>query len=159
MAISATTAGYTNTGHDIHMTLVQANGGIVNLENIMQFDARQETVDVTRVRLDNRVLVADLPRNWVGTITYDRASAAADAAIAQIEQNWFSGQDYALGSMTINVASAKEASSITFLDVTLRQEDSGTWRGDDATSCRLTFRAARRSVNGVGVGTNVLNQG
>jgi hypothetical protein len=159
MAITPTTAGYTNTGHDIHLTLVKSNGGIVTFENIMQFDAKQETQDITRVRLDNRVLVADLPKLWTGTITYDRATADTDGAIAEIEQNWFAGLDYALGTMTISVASALENSTITFLDVSLKQDDSGTWRGDDATTCRLSFRAARRVVNGVGAGTNVLNQG
>ena len=156
MAITPTTAGYTNTGHDIHLTVVQADGATVDFENIMQFDAKQETQDITRVRLDNRVLVADLPKLWTGTIQYDRATADTDTAVANIEQNWFSGQDYALGTMVITVTSAKETSTITFLDVSLKQDDSGTWRGDDATTCRLSFRAARRVVNGIGAGTNML---
>lgn len=162
MAINATTAGYTNTGHDIHLTMVTSNGEVVEFENIMQFDARQETQDVTRVRLDNRVLVADLPRNWSGTIQFDRADAAADTAIAAIEGDWFAGQDYQLGTMIVNVVSKLEGTTvITFYDVSVRFEDAGTWRGDDATQCRMAFRASRRVVNGIGSNSisNALNLG
>jgi uncharacterized protein YhdP len=157
MGINATTAGFTNTGHDLHIALVNADGTTIALENVMQFDAKQETQDVTRVRLDNRVLVADLPKLWSGTITYDRGRGNVDNGIAEIEQSWFSGKDYALGRLEISVSSSSGAGGVTniaFLDVSLKQTDSGTWRGDDATSCRLEFRAARRSVNGVGVGNN-----
>jgi hypothetical protein len=59
----------------------------------------------------------------------------------------------------LTVVSKLDTTTITFLDVSLKQSDSGTWRGDDATSARIDFRAARRVVNGVGAGVNVLNQG
>ena len=160
MAINATTAGYTNTGHDLHVTIVQADGSTINIENVMQFDAKQETQDITRVRLDNRVLVADLPKIWSGTIMFDRASAAADTGVANIENAWFSGQDYVLGSFAVNVASANENTTITFWDASLKFDDSGTWKGDDVTTARLSFRAARRQVSGAAFNdTNALNQG
>ena len=161
MAINATTAGYTNTGHDIHVTVVTSDGVPITIPNVMQFDARQETQDITRTRLDNRVLPADLPKLWTGTIQFDRANADVDTGIATIEDNWFGGKDYQLGTMTVNVASANETTAIIFYDVSLKMDDSGTWRGDDVTTCRLSFRASRRTVNGVGSGSisNALNLG
>jgi len=164
MGISATTAGYTNTGHDIQLVLVDQQGVKINLENVMQFDSRQETANLKRVRLDNRVLVARLPQSWTGTITYDRGSGSIDEAIAKIEDNWFQGNDLQLGSLELTIApkvpapGAPAALKIRFVDVTVSQEDAGQWRGDDATSCRLTFEAARRAVGGLGNFNATLNE-
>jgi hypothetical protein len=146
MAINATYAGFTNTGHDLTVTLVQADGVTVNIENIMQFDSRQETQDITRVRLDNTVLVADLPKLWTGTIQFDRKDANVDTSVGNIEQTWFSGKDYVLGSIKITISNSQESTTITYFDASVRFEDAGTWKGDDATTCRLAFRAGRRIV-------------
>ena len=148
MAISATTAGFTNTGHDITMTLVGPGGQAITPVNVMQFDSRQETQDITRVRLDNSVLVADLPKIWTGTVQFDRGDTEVDTAVASIEENWFGGQDYVLGSIALTISSTTGTGNaqVTFQDASFRLDDAGTWRGDDATTCRLSFRAARRQV-------------
>lgn len=146
MAISPTHAGFTNTGHDLAVTVVGPEGTAVTLTNVMQFDSRQETADITRVRLDNSVLVADLPKLWTGTITFERGNLDVDDAVNTIEENWFAGQDYILGTVTISVANTQEHSTITFYDASIRFEDAGSWKGDDTVTCRLSFRAGRRIV-------------
>lgn len=146
MAISPTYAGYTNTGHDIHLTVVQADGTTIVVDNVMQFESKQETQDITRTRLDNTVLPADLPKLWTGTIQFDRKNANVDAGVAAIEEAWFGGLDYVLGSIQIVVSNAQENTTIRYMDASLRFEDAGTWKGDDVTTCRLSFRAGRRLV-------------
>lgn len=137
--------GDNNTGKDIVITLTGDNGVAVPLYNVMEFEYRQEVTEITRVRLDNSVLAVDLPKFWQGSISFDRGSAAADQAISAIEQQWITGGDFTLGTLTATISGAGE-DTITFNDVTVRLDEGGRWKGDDVVPAKITFRAATRNA-------------
>lgn len=142
MAIVATVGGFTNIGHDLQLTLTGNDGIAITIPNMMSFEWREMTTDITHMRMNGKTLVADLPRCWEGTIEFHRANGAVEAAFSQIQQQWFTGQDFLLGTMTCTV-SGTGGGSFTFNDVSTRLEDGGRWRGDEVTICRVAFRAAQ----------------
>lgn len=141
MAIDSKVSGYTNVGHDLTFTITGPDGVAVTIDNVMSFEYKQMTADITHMRMDGTTLVADLPKLWEGTIEFQRRDATVEAAMRTIQDDWLANQDYVLGTLTIHVASAKEAASYTFNDVSVKLEDT-RWKGDDAVTSRLAFRAS-----------------
>lgn len=144
MAIDSSVSGYTNIGHDLTLTLTGPDGVAIVIPNLMSFEHRQVTADITHMRMDGTTLVADLPKLWEGTIEFQRRDGGVDDSFQQIQDLWLANQDYVLGTLVIHVASAKENRSFTFLDTSVRLEDGGTWRGDEVTRVRIAFRAGRK---------------
>lgn len=145
MAIDSKTSGYTNVGHDLTFTLTGPDGVAVTVDNVMSFDYRQITADITHMRMNGTTLVADLPKAWEGTVEFQRQDATVETAMRTIQDDWLANQDYILGTLTIHVASVKENASYTFNDVSVKLEDT-RWKGDDATTSKLQFRAATFSA-------------
>lgn len=161
MAISPTYAGYTNTGHDISVVVTMPGGQAVTIFNVTEFTSQQEVTEIRKPRLDNSVAIANLPKLWHGTISFDRADDTEDLMFAALDDNWYSGADYQNGQIAIYIATkgngnSGESSTIIFHDVAFRFEDVGTWRSDELTTCRISFDAGRRVVNGIG-GARVSN--
>lgn len=142
MAILSTVSGYTNIGHDIQVVMTGQDGVAITLVNVMSFDWKQETQDITHMRMNGTTLVADLPKTFSGTIELQRGNDALENEFSQIWQDWITQVDYQLGTLVCTVTSSVGGGSFTFLDVSLRLDDGGTWRGDDVTRQRISFRAA-----------------
>ena len=54
-------------------TTVKSDGSVFTLTNIMSFECRkEETQDITHMRLNGTTLVADLPKTFSGTIELQR---------------------------------------------------------------------------------------
>lgn len=141
MAIDSTASGYTNVGRDITLSIIGPDSVVIVVDNVMSFDYRQITADITHMRMNGSTLVADLPKLWEGTVEFQRRDATVETAIRAIQDQWLGNQDYILGTLAITVASQKENATYTFHDVSVKLEDT-RWKGDDATTSKLQFRAS-----------------
>ena len=61
-----------------------------------------------------------------------------EGAVRRLDNN---NAEFQTGTLVFTVA-GQAANTVTFLDVSLKVEDGGTWKGDDVTRQRIGFRAA-----------------
>lgn len=142
MGIASTVAGFTNIGHDLQATITGTDGVSVLVPNVMSFEWREMTTDITHMHLNGRTIIADIPRNYEGSIEFHRKDDTVEGMFADMQQDWFDKADYELGTIKCTV-NGKFPGHFTFLDCSYRLEEGGRWRGDEVTICRIAFRAAQ----------------
>lgn len=159
MPVITTTAGRANIGRDIQINLIggaggnatttgAGNGRVTTINNIVSFSYRQETIDIMRTTITSATIVADIPRLWSGTIEFIRAGDDVDTLIDDIENDWFTTGIYTNGHMEVTVTDPGGGNyQMRFLDVALKMEEGGTYKGDDLVNVRLGWRAAQRIGN------------
>ena len=150
MAIITTNAGYGNIGRDLTIGLTKNDGVTYNIGQVISVTARAVTLDITKTLLNASTILADLPRYWEGTIEFVRGDANVDNAVWDVEEAWLTpgAADFTLGTMVWTIADPLGVGPVqlTFSDVSFKFEDSGVWKADDVTVCKLAFRAGRRQV-------------
>lgn len=158
MSIITSTAGQVNTGRDIQISLVSGQGteavgqfggsGIVTvINNITQFEYKQDTIDIMKTKLDATTILADLPRFWSGSIEFVRADSNIDTLFDKIEQAWYTGGAFLLGHMLVTITNPVSGNTImTFKDVSVKLEDGGSFKAEDLVTTRITWRAAQRTM-------------
>jgi hypothetical protein len=149
MIITAT-AGNAGIGRDITIGVTNNDGVTYTINGITEIEYRAVTLDITRTLINASTIIADLPRMWEGSITFVRSDSAVDQATWNVETAWLTQgpADFTLGNMVVNIRSPAGFgnATLTFQDVSFRLEDGGTWKADDVTICKLSFRAGRRQV-------------
>jgi hypothetical protein len=156
MPIITTTAGRVNSGRDIQINLVGGAGGdavtpqtgaglVTTITNITQFEYKQDTIDILKTKIDSTTILADLPRTWSGSVEFVRADDNIDVLINNIERAWYVAGVYQNGQMDVTITDPGAGNyNMRFLDVSLKLEDGGTYKGDDLVTVRLAWRAAQR---------------
>jgi hypothetical protein len=151
MAIITTNAGSGNIGRDLIIGVTSNDGTTYTINQIVSVNYRAVTLDITKTLLNASTILADLPRFWEGTIEFVRGDSQVDQATWAVENAWLTQgpADFTLGSMVISITSPSGAglATLTFTDVSFRLEDAGTWKADDVTIGKLSFRAGRRQVS------------
>jgi hypothetical protein len=144
MAINET-QGRFNTGRDCTIVLIHPAVGQVQLDNVTNFEAKQETATLKIDRLDGVQLNAELPKGWTGSMEVARGSNSLDMLMSRIEALWLDTGSYGVGTMFqyINEADGS-TTTFSFDNVAIKLDDAGSWKSDSAVTQKLTFHANRR---------------
>lgn len=144
MAGIQNTQGRFNTGRDVTLVVIGPFGE-VQLDNLTDFDCRQETANIKVDRLDGVQLTAELPKGWTGSFGMERASSAIDDLFAKMEQAWIASGSFTVSQIFQYVAEADgSTSTFRFDNVSMRLDDAGAWKGDASVKVKVSFHANRR---------------
>jgi hypothetical protein len=133
-----------SVGIDVYIILTDQNG-FVNTCRIKAFNAKQKTSDKETIALDgiNRHVV--IPIGWEGDIEMERTSSLVDDYIANLENNYYLGQNIPTATITETITEADASvTQYQYVGVVLRYQDAGMWKGDDLVTLKLNFSSQQR---------------
>lgn len=133
-----------SVGRDVSLDVVGLNGPI-RFNLITGFNAKPDTSDVRVKGLDGKTRHVIFPDGWSGTFDIERQDATVDDVFAQLESNFYSGLN--LPALSILETITEVSGAVTqyrFVDVILRLDDAGDWKGDQTVKQRVSFMASRR---------------
>lgn len=134
-------------GRNTQVVLVHplAPGGTVTIPNVTRFHCRAVYDTVKMTRLDGLSLHQDIPKEWSGEIDADRGSAALDALVAKIEQQWKTLGTITWGTLYQYVSELNgSTSTYQFQNCSIAYEDGGDWRGNSLVQQKIKFTASQR---------------
>jgi hypothetical protein len=133
-----------NTGRDLTLVITDANGP-VTFGLITKFEAKPHFNDEKVKGLDGIVRFLPQPEYWSGSFDIERQGPQLDKYFAQMEANYFAGQN-TLPAMIQETIQEPDGSVSTFrfLGVMLKFEDAGSWAGGQSVKQRVSFVASRR---------------
>lgn len=147
MAISNSTARF-NIGRDCTIVVTHplaANGGRVELPNVMDFKSKQETSQIKALRLDGVNLHANIPVGWSGSFELERAGPGVDQFFATMEQAWRVSGAYYAGQLYQYVTEPDGAvTTFQYDDVAFMFTNAGDWKGDQSIKQTIEFQANTR---------------
>ncbi len=133
-----------SVGRDCQVVVLGAYGR-VDLEHVTGFEARQATASVRVDRIDGTTLGAELPKGWDGTFELERGNSAAEDLIAQLEADFFAGNNPAAGTLYQYITEVDgSTSTYQFNNVVFKLANAGMWRGDASVKQRLEFFGSTR---------------
>ena len=133
-----------SVGRDCQVVVLGAYGR-VDLTHVTGFESRQQTASVRVDRIDGMHIGAELPKGWEGTFELERGNSAVEDFIAQLEADYFAGNNPAAGTLYQYVAESDgSTSTYQFSNVVFRLASAGLWRGDASVKQRLEFFASTR---------------
>jgi hypothetical protein len=133
-----------SVGRDCQVVVLGAYGR-VDLEHVTGFEARQHTASVRVDRIDGTTLGAELPKGWEGTFDLERGNSAAEDFIAQLEADFFAGNNPSAGTLYQYISEIDgSTSTYQFSNVVFKLANAGLWRGDASVKQRLEFFASTR---------------
>ena len=133
-----------SVGRDCQVVVLGAYGRI-DLTHVTGFEARQMTASVRVDRIDGTTLGAELPKGWDGTFELERGNSAAEDFIAQLEADFFAGNNPAAGTLYQYITEIDgSTSTYQFNNVVFKLTNAGMWRGDASVKQRLEFFGSTR---------------
>jgi hypothetical protein len=137
--------GNYNVGRDVTLTVYGQNGGVLALNLITDFESNQETHDVQVKGMDGVVRHLMLPNGWKGKFDLTRANSNLDDYFAQIESNYYGGQNVNYASIMETVVNPDGSTSqFQFTGVMMKLSNAGMWKGDSEVKQTIDFVASRR---------------
>jgi hypothetical protein len=137
------TQGSFSTGRDVTLVVMGPNGRL-DLANVTNFNAKQQTTNILVNRLDGVKLNAELPTGWTGAFTVERGNSGVDDFFAQAESSWIDGGIYQVSTIYQYITETSGTSTYQFDNVALKLDDAGDWAGDKSTKQTVSFTANRR---------------
>jgi hypothetical protein len=136
--------GFT-VGRDVTLNIFGSDGQTHSFTQITGFDRKQETVHVQSKGIDGVIRHLELPDGWSGRITVDRASDDVDAYFAQLESNYYAGQNIPAAQITETITEADGSTSqFRYTGVMLKLDDAGRYAGENLVSQTLSFACSKR---------------
>ena len=133
-----------STGRDVTLTVVTPSGPI-SFNLITGFHSSPVTGQVKVKGIDGITRHALFPDGWTGGFDIERSDSTVDDYFAQLEDNYYQGQN--IGSSTITETITEPNGAVTqyrYLQVLLQLDDAGSWMGDQTVKQKISFMASRR---------------
>jgi len=133
-------------GKDVSIDLFTSKGVLpIPAAWITQFDAKPATTNTTSKGLDGVTRYGVFPDGWKGTIAVDRMGPALDQFWAQIEADFYAGNNIATGTITETIKEPDGSiSQYRYLGVMFDFKDAGSRVANQLVKQKLDFMAARR---------------
>lgn len=132
-------------GKDISLDVVDPVQGVVRFDIKTAFESKPQYHDIASTGLDGLTRYAELPTGWDGSFTMDRSNSAVDDYFAAFEANYFAGVNALPITITETINEADGSiSQYRYDGVVLKLEEAGSWKGDERTTQRVSFKASRR---------------
>ena len=133
------------TGRDVTVQVYGNDGQIHSFSMITMFNSRQETNDIRIKRLDGQIDILRIPDGWQGTIEFTRQTSELDDYIANLEQNYYNGQNIQPAQITETIQEVTGGiTQYKYVGVFFKLDDAGDIRGDDAVKQRLSWMGTQR---------------
>jgi hypothetical protein len=131
-------------GRDVTLTIV-SNVGPLNLNLITGFQSKQDTIEQKVKGLDGVTRFLRFFDAWSGTFTLERQDSTLDDYFSQLEANYYQGLTEFPVSITETIQENSGAlSQYRYMNVMLKYDDAGEFRGDQTVKQSLSFVAHRR---------------
>ena len=133
-----------SVGRDVAIDIVAATGPL-RFSLVTGFKSKMDITDKKIKGLDGITRHVRFPDGWGGSFSLERQDSTADDYFSQLEANYYAGQNEVPCTITETIQEVN--GSITqyrYLNVLLRYEDAGEWKGDDTVKMQISFVAARR---------------
>lgn len=133
-----------SVGRDVALDIVGAAGAI-QFTMITGFRSKPDITDAKVKGLDGITRHVRFPDGWSGSFSIERQDSAVDDYFAQIEANYYAGLNEIPVTITETITEASGAvSQYRYLQVLLKLDDAGDWKGDATIKQTVSFVAARR---------------
>jgi hypothetical protein len=133
-----------SVGSDVTLVIV-ANGAPLGVSLITGFMSKQDTIDQKIKGLDGITRHVRFPDGWSGSFDYDRMDSTLDDYFAQIEADYYAGvQDQPASITQIIQEPNGNVSQWRYLNVLLKYDDAGAWKGDATVKQKMSFLAQTR---------------
>ena len=133
-----------SVGKDVTLVLVTQSGPLP-FNRLTEFAAKMDTVDLKSKGIDGITKHLMFPDGWAGSFMLDRTDPTIDSYFAQYEANYYAGIDRRPASITEIIS--EPDGSITqwrYLNVFLKYDDAGPWKGDTQVKQKISFVAQTR---------------
>lgn len=136
-----------NVGADCRLVVQHplAVGGQLDLGDVTNFKAAQQTKALKYTRLDGQTKLAEYPQGWSGSFQLERTGHALDDFICTIEQATLNNQNPNTATLYQYISELDGSiSTYQFAGVVFKMEDSGTYAGAETVKQTLNFEASTR---------------
>ena len=134
-----------SVGRDVTLTIVTPSGPL-NLNLITGFGASPEMPDVKVKGLDGITRHARFFDGWRGKFDLERSDSTVDDYFAQLEANYYAGINEQPATITETITEPNGAvTQYRYLNVLMKLDDAGEWRGDATVKQKISFVSARRN--------------
>jgi hypothetical protein len=133
-----------SVGRDVALDIVTPTGPI-RFNLITKFMSKQDITDKKIKGIDGITRHLRFPDGWSGSFDVERQDATADKYFAQVEANYYAGQNEVPCTITETITEPDgSVSQWRYVNVLLKYADAGEWKGDDSVKQKIDFVAARR---------------
>lgn len=133
-----------SVGRDQSLDIIGPQGPI-RLSLLTSFKAKQDINEQKIKGLDGITRHVRFPDGWSGTFMVERQGSEIDDYFAQIEANYYAGQNEQSCTITETITEVSGAvSQYRYVGVLLKLDDSGEWKGDSTVKMTISFVASRR---------------
>lgn len=132
-------------GRDITVAVILPGGTTLRLGKVTSFDPKQITSDEQIKGLDGIVDHLRFYEGWMGTIKMSRRSPDLDNYFANVEANYWTGQDEPPATVQCTIKEPDgSVSQWRYEKVLLKYDDPGMWEADKAVNQTISFVATKR---------------
>lgn len=133
-----------STGRDITLTIVTGSGPL-NFNLITGFDSKQDTTEQRVKGIDGITRPLRFFDGWSGKFDIERQDSTIDDYFGQLEEDYYAG----IPEQPVSITETKtevngSISQYRYVNVLLKLDNAGEWRGDASVKQSISFIAARR---------------
>ena len=132
-------------GRDVTLAIILPSGSALSLGKVTKFTAKQDTTDQKIKGLDGVTDHLRFYEGWSGSFDMERRGPELDAYFAQLEANYYGGNDEPPATIQQTIVEPDgQVSQFRFERVLLKYDDSGDFAGDKSVHQKISFFASRR---------------
>ncbi len=133
-----------SAGRDVSLDIIGPTGPI-RFNLITAFRSKPDTVDQKIKGIDGITRHARFPDGWTGSFDISRQDSVIDDLFAQLESNYYSGLNEQPMTLTETITERNgSVSQYRYVQMLLKLEDAGEWKGDKTVDQKVSFVASRR---------------
>lgn len=134
-----------NTGRDISIDIATSNGPLPLPPTVLSIMAKPKFKTIDSNPINGVPQETNIPVGWDIDIEFERTGPELDAYAAALETAYFSGQNLQPGTITETIQEPNGAvSQFRYINVTVRLDDPGSWKGDTLVNGKLHAFASNK---------------
>lgn len=134
-----------NTGRDVSIDIATSTGPLPLPPTVLSFDMKPKYKTIDSNPINGVPMETDIPVGWEGMIEFERNSPLFDAYAAALENAYFNGQNLQPGTITQTIQEVVGGiSQWRWINVTVRLDDPGSFKGDTLVIAKLHVFASNR---------------
>lgn len=133
-----------SVGRDVTLDIIGPQGP-VKFALITKFSSKPNVTENKITGLDGICRYQLLPDSWEGSFEIERANNSLDDYFAELERQYYAGQNLPPGTITETITEPGGGiSQYRYEQVQLKLDDAGEWSGDKSVAQKVMFYASRR---------------
>lgn len=133
-----------SVGRDISLDIIDSKGP-VRFGLITGFERKPLSKEEEVEGLDGVTRYLNSPKGYSGTFDIERQDSQLDKYFAQMEADFYAGQNMMPCEIQETIAEADGSiTTFRYIGVALKFDDSGAWKGVSLVKQKVSFKASRR---------------